>query len=601
MAIISLPSVACEALCGADGASNQTGSSTPITTISATGPTGFDISRASGFYNFTFVAGSPSMWNNLQPGGYVEYTLYTLSGGTYGVQAYYAATAANAAAGLFVNGVTQTVLQLDSTGSWTNLQLSGAAQVVLPPGSSTLRVAAVSNRQGYSLAGLLVTPASRPSSAPVTEVSASATTYFNIGAVSASSGYTFYAGNPSLWANLQPGGYIDLPLHANTGGTYALQLSYTTTLSSAPAILVNGTQQQTANLPSTGSWGNFVMSSPVTLNLPGGASTLRIAAPANFAPYNLSGATLAPAQQVAAAPGNYPLANLRFYVNPYSEAEQNVNQSCLPFFPSSPQLIAKIAVQPQGVWFGDWNSNVRSDTADVMTRAQQQGTAPILIAYDIPIRDCSGYSGGGATSAGAYQTWIQNFASGIGSGRAVVVLEPDALLQLTQPGCLNTGEQAERLSLLNFAVHTLRQTAPNASVYLDAGRAGQWAVAPADMSQRLASADLQDASGFALNVSNYIATNVTTAYGEQISQLSGNKHFIIDTSRNGQGSAGDLNWCNPLNRGLGSPTQGFSSGLVDAYVWAQNPGTSDGSCNGGPPAGHFSVAIACTLAHNAIF
>jgi endoglucanase len=77
-------------------------------------------------------------------------------------------------------------------------------------------------------------------------------------------------------------------------------------------------------------------------------------------------------------------------------------------------------------------------------------------------------------------------------------------------------------------------------------------------------------------------------------------HFIIDTSRNGQGpwdkdtsdfvmatpslTAGqDLqDWCNPPDRGIGiRPTTNTPSPLVDAYVWIKVPGESDGQCSRG--------------------
>jgi endoglucanase len=430
----------------------------------------------------------------------------------------------------------------------------------------------------------------------VTTVSPSATTGFNIALASASGGYTFYPGSPSLWGNLQPGGYLTYTIQAATAGNYALQLYYSTTLSGGALISVNGLQQQVASFPTTLSWGTFEMSSPVTLTLPSGTSTVTIGALTAFEPFNLAGMTLTPATLPQS--GNYPLAGKQFYVNPYSEAAENVSQSCAPYYPNSPNLIQKIAAQPQGVWFGDWNSNVQSDAANVVALAAQQGKAPIMVAYDIPIRDCNGYSGGGATSAAAYQTWIQGLAFGIGKAKALLVLEPDALSQLYNASCLNSTEQSERLSLLNYAVNTLQKNAPNTAVYLDAGQAED-SIAVSDMAQRLTWAGVANTAGFSLNVSNYIATTETATYGNQISALIGNKHFVIDTSRNGLGSNGQ--WCNPSGRGLGAPPQGFSTRTVDGYLWVQNPGTSDGTCNGGPPAGQFSVPIACTLANNAIF
>jgi endoglucanase len=580
-------------------ATTARGAGLPITAISSTAATGFDISLDSAFYNETFYAGNPSEWGNLQPGAYVEFTVNAATAGQYGVQAYYA-TPQTAGANLLVNGAQQSALNLASTGSWGTLEMSQPSQITLPSGQSVLRIAAQAAFQPYNLAGLMITP--KPAAAAtvaVTNVSATATTGFDITAVSASSGYTLYRGSPSLWGNLQPGGSLTYTIQVAKAGNYALQLDYSTTLSGGAQILVNSTPQQVASFPTTLSWNTFEMSSTVTLTLPSGTSTLTVAALSSFEPFNLEGMTLAPA--AAAQSASYPLAGQQFYVNPYSEAAENVNASCSAYYPGSTGLIAKIAAQPQGVWFGDWNTNVQSDAANVVTLAAQQGKVPIMVAYDIPIRDCNGYSGGGATSAAAYQTWVQGLAAGIGKAKALLVLEPDALSQLYNASCLNSTEQAERLSLLNFAVTTLQQTAPNTAVYMDAGDAGANAIAVSDMAQRLTSAGVANAAGFSLNVSNYIATDETTAYGNQISALIGNEHFVIDTSRNGLGSDGDSNWCNPPGRGLGAPSQGFSSGSLDGYVWVQNPGTSDGTCNGGPPAGQFSVPIACTLAHNAIF
>jgi endoglucanase len=66
-------------------------------------------------------------------------------------------------------------------------------------------------------------------------------------------------------------------------------------------------------------------------------------------------------------------------------------------------------------------------------------------------------------------------------------------------------------------------------------------------------------------------------------------HFVIDTSRNGQGpwqptaSYPDAqDWCNPPGRGLGlRPTANTRVPLLDAYLWVKVPGESDGSCTRG--------------------
>lgn len=579
----------------------------PVIGLSANQATGLDITASSGWYNFTLYRGNPSLWGNLQPGGYVEFTVNAPAAGTYGLEAYYAATP-GANAPILVNGSQQTTLNLPDTGSWGTMKLSGLNSITLPAGQSVIRVAAGQNLQAFNLAGMILKPiatsldASNPPGKghPVTQIDSRSTTGFDIGSASNASGFTFYGGNRPVWGNLKPNGFTEFTVNAANAGNYTIQLYYSTPVDGSAAVLVDGKQQQTANMNNTGSWANFAMSNSVTVNLTAGISTIRVAASQNYSPFNLAGMTVTPGSGQSYAAGANPLSGDRFYVNPYSKAAENVNQSCSQWYGQN-ATIQKIAQQPQGVWFGDWNWNVQADVADVMNRAAQQSAVPILIAYDIPNRDCNGFSGGGAAGDWQYQQWIQQFAQGINQAKAVVILEPDALLQLTSPGCLNPQQQSDRLALLNYATYTLHQTAPNASVYIDAGRAGQWAIDPAQMAQRLNYAGIANAAGFALNVSNYIATDVTTQYGEQIAAGVNGKHFIIDTSRNGLGSAGDLNWCNPGGRGLGAPAQGFNSGVIDGYVWAQNPGTSDGSCNGAPPAGQWDTYIACTLANNAVF
>ena len=89
-------------------------------------------------------------------------------------------------------------------------------------------------------------------------------------------------------------------------------------------------------------------------------------------------------------------------------------------------------------------------------------------------------------------------------------------------------------------------------------------------------------------MSNYQLTSDEIKYGKEISDLTGGKHFIIDTSRNGKGPAGPYDWCNALGRAIGeTPTVETNETLVDAFLWVKPPGESDGSCNGGPTPGKF--------------
>ncbi|MFQ6309943.1 glycoside hydrolase family 6 protein [Lysobacter capsici] len=212
----------------------------------------------------------------------------------------------------------------------------------------------------------------------------------------------------------------------------------------------------------------------------------------------------------------------------------------------------------------------------------------------MPGRDCGSHSGGGAGSPEAYRTWISSFASGIGNRRAVVVIEPDALAQLD---CLAADQRSVRIGLLQHAAREFKARAPNALVYHDGGNAS-W-IAADEMARRLNSAGARDLRGFALNVSNYHTTADSNAYGAAVAaslqrQFGYSKAFVVDTSRNGNGSNGE--WCNPGGRKLGAGSQNSATG-AEMLLWVKVPGDSDGKCGIAPntPAGEFSPDIATRL------
>ena len=215
---------------------------------------------------------------------------------------------------------------------------------------------------------------------------------------------------------------------------------------------------------------------------------------------------------------------------------------------------------------------------------------PVFVAYDIPWRDCDQYSAGGASSAGDYKAFIDALASGLGQGKAVVIVEPDALSEMS---CLSSSQQQTYEQLIGYAAQRLDRDA-NAEVYVDLGNPG-WQPATSEASA------LRDAlgstrAGFAVNVSNFYPTAADIAYGDAISKATGGRHFVVDTSRNG-GNVAAGQWCNPDGARLGTaPTTDTGHSRVDALLWIKDVGESDGSCNGGPPAGQFWLSYALSLA-----
>lgn len=237
---------------------------------------------------------------------------------------------------------------------------------------------------------------------------------------------------------------------------------------------------------------------------------------------------------------------------------------------------SQIASQPTATWLGEWSGDVQAAANTLTSNAAAQNAIPTIVAYNIPVRDCGSYSAGGANSSEYYKSWIRQLAAGIGQRKAIVILEPDALSQIN---CLNENDQNARYANLSDAVSVLTSQT-GASVYLDAGHSN-W-VSTSDMADRLKKANVAAARGFALNVSNFQTTGSSDSYGDRLTGLV-NKPYVVDTSRSGNGSNGE--WCNPRGRALGERPSTNVGGNIDAYLWVKVPGESDGSCNGGPPAG----------------
>ncbi|MEP6852296.1 MAG: glycoside hydrolase family 6 protein [bacterium] len=283
------------------------------------------------------------------------------------------------------------------------------------------------------------------------------------------------------------------------------------------------------------------------------------------------------------------------------------------------------------------------------------------MAYNVPGRDCSQYSSGGAGSDVAYRAWADGFAAGLTKGHTViVVVEPDGLANLPSdcpgayPGQDVAALTAGRIADIKYLGEAIMAADPHALVYVDAGHSAWHNVA--DMTSRLENAGVSGFHGFSLNVSNYqwsanleqygtwisecialnpdAATTTPSNCGDQYwsggpannwtgvaldpalqwsdtaadptantaginsrdaSELGSTQptaHFVIDTSRNGQGpwtppagTYGDpQTWCNPPGRGLGARPRANpdpANPLLDAYLWIKTPGQSDGQCNRG--------------------
>lgn len=251
---------------------------------------------------------------------------------------------------------------------------------------------------------------------------------------------------------------------------------------------------------------------------------------------------LASAPASAEEPG---LPGSDLYLNPWSttlEAAQELEGQAR----ADAQLLGSI---PSADWFTTGTpAEVEAAVDAVVTAAAAQGRMPVLVAYNLPFRDCAQYSAGGALDTAAYTAWIDGFAAGIGDRPATVILEPDGLgiiphyvtldgvAEWCQPAELDPATAAsDRFVQLNHAVDALGALAAT-SVYLD-GTGSSW-LNVGEISDRLLKAGVERADGFFLNASNYQFTTNSTYFGTWIS-----KCIAFVTQKGGSfGECGNQYW-----------------------------------------------------------
>ena len=230
-----------------------------------------------------------------------------------------------------------------------------------------------------------------------------------------------------------------------------------------------------------------------------------------------------------------------------------------------------ITTRPQARWLNGPQDLAR--LPGLAARARQQRALLVLVAYYIPDRGCSSSHQGARTSS-HYRRWIDRLIDRLGSTRAAIVVEPDAVAA----DCFDT----RRAALLKRSVKRLADAGQY--VYIDAGHA-RWQ-STGEMAQRPLRAGIQYAQGFSVNVANRQTTKQSYQWGRELSDLLGHRELVVDTSRNGLGPPPDDperddEWCNPRRQGLGHPpTTATSMAGLAALLWIKPPGESDGICGG---------------------
>jgi endoglucanase len=321
---------------------------------------------------------------------------------------------------------------------------------------------------------------------------------------------------------------------------------------------------------------------------------------------------LNPLGLAATPPLGDPLTGARAFVDRQAGLAATQQRLWQHSHPAAAAALSVIAAQPEVHRFGNWTGpspGIQVSQYLERTQFEQPGTVPEFATYYVVDSKRShpncGHFSDPAWRVRAYHNWIESLARGVGNYRAVMFMEMDSLITV---GCLSHHGLQVRLSELHDAINILSKV-PRLVVYLDAGAAD--ALPAKEAATLLRGAGVSEIEGFFLNSTHFDWTSREMKYGDEISRLTGGKHFVINTAENGRGplvpkdrvTQGNEILCNPPGRGLG-PKPTFHTGypLVDAFAWIANPGKSGGACRpGAPPTGDFWPQLALELVHNADF
>lgn len=240
-----------------------------------------------------------------------------------------------------------------------------------------------------------------------------------------------------------------------------------------------------------------------------------------------------------------------------------------------------LAAQPTAYWLTpeqDPIGTVGDTVLSLIAQGRDQNRATAMVVYGLPDRDCGNHSAGGL-SAADYPRWVSEIGNALKTApdeQKIIVLEPDSIALTSECGDVPT-----RAKYLSGAVDALSST--GTWIYIDGGHSA-WH-SPDEMADLIRQMGIIDrVRGVATNVSNYQSTFDEFAYAHALSARLGGTHAIVDTSRNGAGTAG-ATWCNPPGQRVGDVGGTFGDDIVDTNLWIKPGGESDGTCNGGPSAG----------------
>jgi hypothetical protein len=244
-------------------------------------------------------------------------------------------------------------------------------------------------------------------------------------------------------------------------------------------------------------------------------------------------ALFAPTAGVATAPAANPLTRSPWpiYSGKYDGAYAAYSSST----GADRVQLAKIALKPRVFWFAD-NSTPAAATNLIHQRIQEyqhgnpNGFAELAIFGLYPNGESHKNDVFTTAMQNTYKSWISHVATGIGTSKAIIVLEPDLAVAYTG------WNPSVRFSLAAYAARVLSKL-PNVQIYLDASDA-DWLPATKAVSMLIHSG-IRNVRGFALGATHYSSTRGNLVYGAQLVHLLANagipgKHFVVDTADNGR-------------------------------------------------------------------
>ena len=117
----------------------------------------------------------------------------------------------------------------------------------------------------------------------------------------------------------------------------------------------------------------------------------------------------------AASTGHTISPSARFFVPPPADGSvQQIAQLAKQGDLKDAALLAEMEAVPSAVWLtGGTPAQVAKQVRTTLVEASLERAEPVFVVYDIPGRDCSEYSAGGAADQAAYQSWVDAVAAAV--------------------------------------------------------------------------------------------------------------------------------------------------------------------------------------------